>query len=111
MATATPTRTYDEVDFFFSVEFQAAYFDVSYEGPHEDSVNLIVTKQVESYQERNFEDRMLGEMRYVGQHTAHIYSAQPLRFTHLRYGKLLYQGVERGEDFGPFYSYTYIPTL
>ncbi len=111
MATANPTRVFEEVDFFYTVEFQCTYFDVSYEGPKEEGLNLIVTKQVETYQERNFEDRMIGEMRYAQQRTAHIYSAQPLRFTHLRFGNLRYQGVERGEDFGPFYSYTYTHTL
>ncbi len=106
MATAIPTRVFEEVDFYFSVEFECAYFDVSYEGPNL-GINLLVTKNVRSYQERNFEDRMLGEMRYAACRTAHIYSAHPLSFTHLRFGRMTYHGVERGDDFGPLHHYTY----
>ncbi len=110
MATANPTHVFEEVDFYFSVEFECAYFDVSYEGPSL-GINLLVTKNVQSWQERNFEDRMLGEMRYARQHNAHIYATRPLTFKHLRFGRMEYQGVERGDDFGPFHKYTYTPTL
>ena len=106
MATANPTRVFEDVDYYLPVAFECGYFDVVHNEPSI-GLNLIVTRKIESYQERNFEDRVVGELRYARESKCHVYSTTPMNFAHLRHGKLRYQGVARGDDFGPFHAYLY----
>ena len=114
MATAMPTRIIDDAAYYVTPRFECTYFDVSYSEPCE-TLNLFVSKQVRSWQERNFEDRVIGEIAAYNQthrpiHSAIIYSLAPLNFTHLRKGRLVYDGKVAEEDFGPFYAHRYVIT-
>jgi hypothetical protein len=104
--TNTPNRKINEVEFYLDIEFQCAYFNVCTEPLP--GLNLFVTRPPESYQERNFEDRVIGELAFAGETSCHVFHTSPLKFTHLRKGTLVYQGVvEDPGEFGPFHHFIY----
>lgn len=113
MATLASTRDLLDVAYYVEPAFECSYFDVAYNDPS-DGANLYLARIPKRWQERNFEDRVIGEIIYFNQEyrrrMSHcmIYSTKRLEFCNLRKGRLFFLGkVGKAEEFGPFFSYKY----